>query len=381
MLVNKIKSLWARRKAISPVIATILLIALTVTAAAIVYFVVVPLLKGNGELVVMGYELENTDSTPFADSFTVSINNIGTAAATISQVSVTKDGVAVNWTLDKETYALAQGSDTEVECNAADATEEFGYGETAVFSFLYDGGETIDIEVKVTAEFSHFVLEYSNDFETATDLSEWTHTILFQHSGGTNYNTIQDWTITEQSGNHYAKCTSNDCQFITLQGNEYDFYNVNISYDLRTGDDDGNGIIFRYDDTGDYPNFYCIWYTREHPGASNPAHAGEEGAFDWVTPSDIIIENEITIHYVEGDADGFNWYKLDSAAWTRTNNVWYSWRVIADGSNGALYIDNSETATLSWTDSNLSHGYIGFISFANLNSDYDNLYVWQTVNA
>jgi flagellin-like protein len=34
--------LWRRRKAVSPVIATILLIALTVTAAAIVYFVVVP---------------------------------------------------------------------------------------------------------------------------------------------------------------------------------------------------------------------------------------------------------------------------------------------------------------------------------------------------
>lgn len=381
MLTNRLKSMWARKKAISPVIATILLIALTVTAAAIVYFVVVPLLKGNGELVVMDYELENKDSTPFADSFTVSINNIGTAAATISDVTVTKNGVAVNWTLEKESYVLAQGSSTDVECNAADATEELGYGENAVFTFVDTDGNSIVIEIKVSAVFSHFVLEYSNDFETAVDLSEWTHTILYQHSGGTNYNTIQDWSITEQGGNHYAKCTSNDCQFITLEGASYDFYDVNISYDLRTGDDDGNGIIFRYDDSGEYPNFYCIWYTREHPGASNPSGDGGHGPFDWATPGDIIIENEITIHYVEGDAEGFNWYKLDSASWTRENNVWYSWRVIADGSNGALYIDNSDTATLEWTDSNLSHGYIGFVSFANLNSDYDNLYVWQTVSA
>ena len=50
MIQKKLLRLWRRRKAVSPVIATILLIALTVTAAAIVYFVVVPLLRGNPEL-------------------------------------------------------------------------------------------------------------------------------------------------------------------------------------------------------------------------------------------------------------------------------------------------------------------------------------------
>ena len=44
------KMILKRKKAVSPVIATILLIALTVTAAAIVYFVVVPLLQSNPEL-------------------------------------------------------------------------------------------------------------------------------------------------------------------------------------------------------------------------------------------------------------------------------------------------------------------------------------------
>jgi flagellin-like protein len=379
MLANKLKSIWARKKAISPVIATILLIALTVTAAAIVYFVVVPLLKGNGELVVMEYELESKDATPFADSLTVSINNIGTAAATISQVTVTKDGVAVNWTLDEESYVLAQGSSTDVECNAADATEEFGYGENAVFTFTDSDGNTIVIEIKVSAEFSHFVLEYSNDFETATDMNEWTHHLLATHGGGTH--SIADWIITEQGGNHYAECTNNDCQFIILEDDDRDFYDVNISYNLRTGDDDGNGIIYRYDDSGTYANFYCVWYTREHPGASNPSHDGGHDYFDWATPSDIITEYKITIHYVEGDADGYNWYKLAEADWTRGNNIWYSWRVVADGANGALYIDNSDTATLTWTDSQLSHGYIGFVSFANDDSHYDDLYVWQTVTA
>ncbi|MHA1556068.1 MAG: archaellin/type IV pilin N-terminal domain-containing protein [Candidatus Heimdallarchaeota archaeon] len=377
MLTNKIKSLWARRKAVSPVIATILLIALTVTAAAIVYFVVVPLLKGDGELVVMDYDLENKNATPFADTFTVSINNIGTAAVTISQVVVTKNGVEVNWTLSSESYLLTQGSSTNVKCSAADAVHEFGYGELAVFTFAYEGDNSIVIEVKVPARFSHFVLQYENDFETATDLSEWTHYPMATHGGGTH--TIADWRITEQGGNHFAECTNNDCQFVILEDPLRDFYDVNITYDLRTGDDDGNGIIYRFDDSGTYPNFYCVWFTRNHPSAANPSHDGGHDYFDWATPGDIVLVNKITVHYVEGDADGYNWYKLAEADWTRSNNVWYSWRIVADGSNGALFIDNSETATLSWVDSQLSHGFIGFVSFANDDSDFDNIYVWQTV--
>lgn len=380
MLGNRIKSLWTRRKAVSPVIATILLIALTVTAAAIVYFVVVPLLRGNGELVVMDYDLEDTDDTPFADTLTVDFNNIGTAEAVINVLTVTRDGVSLTWNLEAETITIPSGSSIDVECTANDATMELGYGVTAVFTFGF-GGDTISIEIKVPAQFSHFVLQYDNDFETATDLSEWIYTKLGEHSGGTSYNSIQDWRITEQSGNHYAECTSNDCQFIILEDPLYDFYDVNISYDLRTGDDDGNGIIYRYDDSGTYPNFYCVWFTREHPGASNPSTDGGHDSFDWATPGDIVVENKLTIHYVEGDADGFNWYKIAEASWTRANNVWYSWRVVADGSNGAIYIDNSATATLSWTDARLSHGYVGFISFANLDSDFDNIYVWQTVSS
>ena len=96
MITNKLRSLWARRKAVSPVIAVILIIALTVTAAAIVYFVVVPMLRGKGELVVMSYELTDSDDTPFADKMTINVQNIGTAEEIITSLIVTKDGVAVN---------------------------------------------------------------------------------------------------------------------------------------------------------------------------------------------------------------------------------------------------------------------------------------------
>ena len=374
-MANLIVKLWRKRKAVSPVIATILIIALTVTAAAIVYFVVVPLLQGKGQLVVMDYDLENDDATPFADTLTVSVSNIGTSEATVSSVTAKKNGVAVNWHLEADTFVIAASESLNVICLANDATQEFGYGELATFTLLYDSGNTLDVSIKVSAKFSHFVLLYYNDFETATDLSEWTHTLMHPH-GGAPYD-ITGWEITDSGGNKHVECTTNHCQFITLEDPLRDFYDVNISYDLRTSDNDGNGIIYRYDNSGPYPNFYCVWFTQEHPGASNPSTDGD--VFDWNTPGDIVIENKVTIHYVEGDADGYNWYKIAEADWTRANNVWYSWRVIADGVNGELYIDNAETSILSWSDSQLSHGFIGFVSFANDNSDFDNIYVWQTV--
>ncbi|NHJ46496.1 MAG: type IV pilin [Asgard group archaeon] len=73
------KLILKRKKAVSPVIATILLIALTVTAAAIVYFVVVPLLTAKPELVYL-----NPGKVPATtDEYQVTIQNNGGAVANI----------------------------------------------------------------------------------------------------------------------------------------------------------------------------------------------------------------------------------------------------------------------------------------------------------
>jgi len=96
MIQKTLLKLWRRRKAVSPVIATILLIALTVTAAAIVYFVVVPLLRGNPELVLMDYELADTDASDLADELTLTLNNVGTAEATLATITVIRNEEAAN---------------------------------------------------------------------------------------------------------------------------------------------------------------------------------------------------------------------------------------------------------------------------------------------
>ncbi|NHJ49746.1 MAG: hypothetical protein FK733_18285 [Asgard group archaeon] len=368
--------LWRRRKAISPVIATILIIALTVSAAAIVYFVVVPLLKGDGELVVLDYELEDTDASDLADKLTISVQNIGTAIATINGMSILRDGVAINWTLGSSEYEISASEQMDIICKASGALDELKYGQSAIFTINFDK-KSFSITLRVPAKFSQYVLLYDEDFEDFVSVN-WSLTIFQTHNpAGTQ--TLADWVINEQSGNHYWRCTSNNCQFIVLEDPMRDFADVNITYDLRTDDNDANGIIYRYDNSGPYPNFYIVWFTRDHPSPTNGPHSQEITDFDWDTPADQIQQNKVTIHYVEGDADGFNWYKLAEADWTRNNNQWYTWRVVADGADMDLYIDNMDTPFMSYSDARITHGYIGFVSFANANSHYDNIYVWQQV--
>ncbi|MHA1126010.1 MAG: archaellin/type IV pilin N-terminal domain-containing protein [Candidatus Heimdallarchaeota archaeon] len=72
------KLILKRKKAVSPVIATILLIALTVTAAAIVYFVVVPMLEGKPSLAIRQADFVISNSSKIE----ITVENIGNAAAT-----------------------------------------------------------------------------------------------------------------------------------------------------------------------------------------------------------------------------------------------------------------------------------------------------------
>lgn len=374
MILN-FQKIQARRKAVSPVIATILLIALTVTAAAIVYFVVVPLFKTQAELVIMDYELEDTDATRYADELEVSFQNLGTGAAQISEVVVKKDGSAINWKVDGN-ITINPAALVDITFSAISSADELSYGDNANFEFLYED-KTISLSIKISAKFSKYIILFEEDFE-GDPPTGWVMTTFQTHNpAGTS--TMADWVVEENSGNKYWHCTNNNCQFIIKDDPLYDLSDVNMTYDLLTDDDDANGIIFRYDDSGTYANFYIVWFTRDHPSSSNGPHSGEVDDFDWVTPADQIIRNKITVHYVEGDADGFNWYKLAEVDWTRSNNVWYTWRVIADGGDMDLYIDHSSTPFLSWTDTRITHGYIGLVSFANHNSFYDNIYAWNTI--
>jgi len=144
------KMILRRKKGVSPVIATILLIALTVTAAAIVYFVVVPLLTSKPELVPISYgKVSGTD-----DRYDVEFQNNGGAAANIegiTAITLDNDGTIINAThvfigateIIEWPWTLAQGDSVTwtIEFDAA-----FIGGESYTLTITYDSGKTLDFE-------------------------------------------------------------------------------------------------------------------------------------------------------------------------------------------------------------------------------------------
>ncbi|NHK32524.1 MAG: hypothetical protein FK730_14315 [Asgard group archaeon] len=368
-----IKKLWHKRKAISSIVTAVILIILTITVAAIVYFVIIPLWQNDTELTILDYKLEDTDDSNHADKLTITISNIGEVGVTIDNLTVIRDDIEINWTLNASLYEISPNEQIEIICEATNIIDQLSYGDFVTFSLPYDLS-SITINFRISAEFSPFTFLYEENFEDFTSVN-WSLNILGTHNPSGNQ-TLEDWILEEENGNNYWRCTTNNCQYVILNDNDHDFTSVNISYDLRTDDDDANGIIFRYDDSGLYPRFYIIWFTKDHPSPRNGPISDESENFDWYTIFDQIQPDKITVHYVEGDADGFNWYKIMESDWTRNENQWYTWRINANETNMDLFIDNFDIPFMSFSDNRITHGHIGFISFANVNSHYDNIYVW-----
>ena len=368
------KSLSARR-AVSPVVAIILLIGLTVAVRGIVYFVVMPMFTGEGELTISDYSFRDTNDNDLADELTVKMGNKGTEEITIEDAEFLRNGIPIYWTMGDEEITIDGGKlGVTVKFNADSESDELGYGDVATLAWD-SSGSPFSLEVRIPAKFSPFSLLYEEDFEDAHPAG-WIYYELFQHGGGSH--SLADWLIVDDplELDKCWKCTNNDCEFIIQQSAGRDYYDVNVSYDLMTNDDDANGVIFRYDDSGGFAKFYVIWWTDDHPGPSNPpSNYGNEAKFNWATPSDALGDRMLTAHYVEQTASGYTWYKLVETSWIRSNNQWYTWRIIADGSSFSVQIDGE--TKLTFIDTQISHGYVGLISMANANCHYDNIYIWS----
>lgn len=85
----KLIKLLKRRKAVSPVIATILLISLVVVSGSLVYFLVVPMIQGSASISIITAQWFDTDSDDAVDITYITLQNTGTAQAVISKINIT----------------------------------------------------------------------------------------------------------------------------------------------------------------------------------------------------------------------------------------------------------------------------------------------------
>jgi len=86
-MMKKIKRLFHTRKAVSPVIATILLIALTVGSVAIVYYVVMPLLNRSNFYAEV-INIKDTDKDSRYDQISLILANAGTTNVEVIEINV-----------------------------------------------------------------------------------------------------------------------------------------------------------------------------------------------------------------------------------------------------------------------------------------------------
>ena len=145
------KMILKRKKAVSPVIATILLIALTVTAAAIVYFVVVPLLRAKPQLTPISYGKVPATT----DQYEVTFQNNGGAVANIdAKASIELTNETITTTPENPTL-VEQGSTTVTFPAAIEQggqvtwTFTFGInfttGSSYTLKIYYDAGNVLTI--------------------------------------------------------------------------------------------------------------------------------------------------------------------------------------------------------------------------------------------
>ncbi len=79
-----------KKRAISPVVATVLLISLVVAASAIVFTLVVPMLKGSSNIEILSTQwFDAVDGDSVSDIVYITVQNSGTAEAIITGVNIT----------------------------------------------------------------------------------------------------------------------------------------------------------------------------------------------------------------------------------------------------------------------------------------------------
>ncbi len=77
------------KRAVSPVLATVMLISLVVAASAMVYFIVVPMLKGSSNVDLLTVQWFDSDGDSVTDVAYVTLQNSGTATAIVKGLNVT----------------------------------------------------------------------------------------------------------------------------------------------------------------------------------------------------------------------------------------------------------------------------------------------------
>ncbi len=225
-IINKIKN----KKAVSPILATMLLISLVVVASSMVYFLVVPMLRGNEDLTIVNAQWFDSDGDTIVDVVYVRIQNTGTATSTIE---------AINITLTNSEYSNKIIENAILTGNLSQLL--ITVGETRNLEINFDATEDIrlgknEFNVRITYAEGDISSFLSPSLRGINEISELSLSIV-NPINGSWYNGILDPHATASGGYNRSAIT-------------YDFYFPNGTLDENKSDQPLSSTI----DTIEYDN-------------------------------------------------------------------------------------------------------------------------------
>ncbi len=358
------------RRAVSPIIAVVLIIALTAAAAGTVWVIFQQISDvENGDLFIEKVYVTDVDDNSVGDTLTIQVRNIGTGVAIITDLKVEEDGVELtSWTLLNDSYTLETGQIGFVFAQTLTLSDQINTNSEILVSLSGDGVISNIFKVLVPNELSGLPEVFS--LGTATNTSQmssqgWTTTNLKAH-GGSNGNCVDD------SGNTIPICLvggdiyfeTNDDVLYWLNNDAFKVKNGVIEFSFLWGDNDAMGVMFRMIDTN---NYYWIGYTEDHNGPNNRAGDSTTG-----TPY-FTYDARFELHKVEA---GVNTILANSTApfslppGTQSSKTGpFKWMITFSGNTISLQATPSGSSTyqeiFTITDSTFSNaGYFGVFSLA-----------------
>ncbi|PWI49685.1 hypothetical protein CEE45_00725 [Candidatus Heimdallarchaeota archaeon B3_Heim] len=135
----KLIKLYRRRRAVSPILAAILLIGLAVAAGAVLFVVVLPMITSSGELNFGETTLSDIDADGFNDKLVFTLTNKLSDTVAISNVVLQGRTGAGTWT----TFTTEDNTTTNFPFNIATSQSKIG------IIFTFDPGTYDEIRIKV----------------------------------------------------------------------------------------------------------------------------------------------------------------------------------------------------------------------------------------
>lgn len=137
-----IKKLIQKRRAVSPILAAILLIGLAVTAGAIIIVFVLPMLEGASNVEFVEAEADDRNLDGLLDKITVTVSNKGTLVDTLAEGTLTSGGIT--WTTAGN-VEIPLANPVELEFLTTDVNEQLDESATVSLTLTFDSSEAITI--------------------------------------------------------------------------------------------------------------------------------------------------------------------------------------------------------------------------------------------